>query len=355
MDETARLNLPFIMPQQAQKHVTHNEALQALDALVQPLVESRTLSAPPPMPLLGDAYIVGPLGSGAWAGHDNEIAAFQAGAWLFYDPAPGWQVYVKAEKALVVFDAGLWTAIASNGSAGIPGLGINTGADSTNRLAVASAASLFTHMGNGHQLKLNKATAGDTASLLFQTGYAGHAEMGLMGDDDWRIKVSADGTNWLQAISVDAATGGVSVVAPLCPATDNGVTLGTSGARWAALWAATGTIQTSDARQKTDIAPADLGLAFIMALEPVRYRWRVGGVENGAARPGRRTHYGLLAQQVKTVLDELGCVDFAGHVLADPADSESEAGLRYEAFIAPLIAAVQTLTQRVEGLERDGA
>jgi hypothetical protein len=352
MDETHRLSLPLIMPQQAQKHVTHNEALQALDALVQPVVESRTLSVPPASPLLGDAYIVGPSASGAWAGHDNEIAAFQAGAWLFYDPAPGWQVYAKAEQAIVIFDAGIWTALASNGSAGIPTLGINTAADATNRLAVAADASLFTHAGNGHQLKLNKAAAGDTASLLFQTGYAGHAEMGLMGDNNWRIKVSPDGSSWLNALSVDSATGGVTLIAPLRPEIDNAVTLGDSTARWSTIWAATGTIQTSDARQKTDIAPSDLGLDFILALEPVRYRWRVGGNEGGVARPGRRTHYGLLAQQVKTVLDSLGCVDFAGYVKADPADPESEEGLRYDAFIAPLIAAIQVLAQRVEALER---
>ncbi|MDB5585612.1 MAG: hypothetical protein JWP26_582 [Devosia sp.] len=351
MDETSRLSLPFIMPQQAQKHVTHNEALQALDALVQPVVESRTITTPPTTPLLGDAYIVGPSASGAWSGHDSEIAAFQAGAWLFYDPAPGWQVYAKSEQAILVFDAGAWTALASNGSAGIPKLGINTGADSTNRLAVAAAASLFTHAGNGHQLKLNKAASGDTASLLYQTGYSGRAEMGLTGDDFWRLKVSPNGSSWFNAVTVDNATGGITLVAPLRPAIDNAITLGASGARWSAVWAATGTIQTSDARQKTDIAPSDLGLDFILALQPVSYRWLVGGNEDGTPRPGRRTHYGLLAQQVKTVLDTLGCTDFAGHVQADPADPESEQGLRYDAFIGPLIDAVQALAKRVEELE----
>ncbi|HTM78343.1 MAG TPA: DUF2793 domain-containing protein [Devosia sp.] len=351
MDQTHRLGLPFIMPQQAQKHITHNEALQALDALVQPVVESRTLSVPPASPLLGDAYIVGPGATGVWAGHDNEIAAFQSGAWLFYDPAPGWLVYAKAEQAIVVFDVGAWTALASNGSAGVPTLGINTAADPTNRLAIASSASLFTHAGNGHQLKLNKAAATDTASLLYQTGYSGRAEMGLMGDNTWRIKVSPDGSSWLNALTIDSATGGVTLIASLRPAIDNAITLGASGARWAAVWAATGTIQTSDARQKTDIAPSDLGLDFILGLEPVRYRWLVGGNCDGVARPGRRTHYGLLAQQVKTVLDSLGCMDFAGYIKADPENADSEEGLRYDAFIAPLIAAVQTLAARLEALE----
>jgi hypothetical protein len=352
MDETARLSLPFIMPQQAQKHVTHNEALQALDALVQPVIESRTLTTPPTTPLLGDAYIVGPAATGAWSGHDSEIVAFQSGTWLFYDPAPGWQVYAKAEQAILVFAGGAWTALASNGSAGIPTLGINTGADTTNRLAVASAASLFTHAGNGHQLKLNKAAAGDTASLLYQTGYSGRAEMGLMGDNLWRLKVSANGSTWFNALTVDSATGGVTLVAPLRPATDNATTLGASGARWSAVWSATGTIQTSDARQKTDIAPSDLGLDFIQALQPVSYRWIVGGVEDHLERAGRRTHYGLLAQQVKTALDAAGCADFAGYVQADPEEPESELGLRYDAFIAPLIAAVQELAKRVERLEQ---
>jgi hypothetical protein len=315
------------------------------------VVESRTITTPPTTPLLGDAYIVGPSSTGAWSGHDSEIAAFQAGAWLFYDPAPGWQVYAKSEHAILVFDAGAWTALASNGSAGIPTLGINTAADSTNRLAVAAAASLFTHAGNGHQLKLNKAAAGDTASLLYQAGYSGRAEMGLMGDNLWRLKVSADGSTWFNAMTVDSATGGITLVAPLRPAADNATTLGASGARWSAVWSATGAIQTSDARQKTAIAPSDLGLDFILALQPVSYRWLVGGNEDGTPRPGRRTHYGLLAQQVKTVLDALGCADFAGHVQADPRDAESEQGLRYDAFIAPLIAAVQTLAKRVEELE----
>jgi len=351
MDETSRLNLPFIMPQQAQKHVTHNEALQALDALVQPVVESRTVTTPPTSPVLGDAYIVGPSATGAWSGHDGEIAAFQSGAWLFYDPAPGWQFYARDEQAILVFQSGAWTAFASNGASGIPTLGINTAADTTNRLALSAPASLFNHAGNGHQLKLNKAANADTGSLLFQTGFSGRAEMGLMGDSHWRLKVSANGTTWFNALGVDNASGGVSFSAPPRPATDNATALGASGARWSAVWSATGTIQTSDARQKTDIEPSDLGLDFILALEPVRYRWIVGGIEDHFERPGRRTHYGLIAQQVKTALDAADCADFSGYVQADPDEPDSHLGLRYDAFIAPLIAAVQELTARVEALE----
>ena len=347
MDHTPRLTMPFIMPSQAQKHITHNEAIAALDALVQPVVESRALATPPATPIEGEAFIVPPAATGAWAAHSDEIAAFQSGAWRFFDPADGWQVFVKADKTHYVFESGSWSPLASLGS-GLAKLGINTSADSTNRLAVASAATLLTHAGNGHQLKINKAAPADTASLLYQSNWSGRAEMGLAGDDHWRLKVSADGASWIDALTVNASTGVATVAASLRPASDNGVSLGASGARWSTIWAATGTIQTSDQRQKTDIAPSDLGLDFILALQPVQYRWISGGTEDGEPRQGRRLHYGLLAQQVHSVLDGK---DFAGHIVADPQDPTSEQGLRYDAFIAPLISAVQALAARVEALE----
>jgi hypothetical protein len=339
MDHTARLSLPFIMPGQAQKHITHNQAIQTLDALVQAAVESRSLTAPPAMPLEGEAWLVPPAATGAWAGHGDEIAAFQSGAWMFYDPAPGWQLYVRAERTLYLFEPGGWVPLASPG-AGLPQLGVNTSADATNRLAVAAAATLFTHAGNGHQLKLNKAAPGDTASLLYQTNWSGRAEMGLAGDDHWRLKVSPNGTGWVDALSVNAGSGAATFASDILPAADNAASLGKAGARWSAIWSATGTIQTSDIRHKTDIAPSDLGLPFIRALQPVRYRWR--GAE------ASRIHYGLIAQEVQALL---AGKDFAGHVLGDPSNPDSEQGLRYDAFIAPLIAAVQELAARVELLE----
>lgn len=338
MDQTPRLSLPCIMPGQAQKHVTHNEAIQALDALVQAVVESRTVTAPPATPLSGEAYLVPAAATGAWAGHADELAVFQASAWLFHDPAPGWQVWCKADQALLVFHAGAWTPLAALGAA-LPRLGVNTSADSTNRLAVAAPATLLTHAGNGHQLKLNKAAAGDTASLLYQTNWSGRAEMGLAGDDTWRLKVSPDGTSWVTALAVAPATGALTVATTLAPASDNAATLGSPGARWSSVWSATGTIQTSDIRDKTDIAPSDLGLDFILALQPMRYRWADGSSE---------VHYGLIAQQVQAALAGR---PFAGHVLSDPADPASRQALRYDAFLAPLIAAVQELADRVKALE----
>ena len=90
-------------------------------------------------------------------------------------------------------------------------IGINgASTDATNKLAINSAASLFNHDGNGHQIKLNKAAAGDTASVLYQTGFSGRAEFGTTGDDDFHVKVSPDGSTWFEAILADKDTGKVS-------------------------------------------------------------------------------------------------------------------------------------------------
>lgn len=340
MDQTARLDLPYILSGQALKYITHNEALERLDLLVQPVVEASTLTSPPDAPMAGEAFIVPAGASGAWAGHGAEIAAYQSGSWRFYDPAAGWQVFDRAQGALLIFSGTEWVAVAAM-DAGLPQLGINASADATNRLAVAAAASLFSHDGHGHQVKINKATGADTASVLFQSDWTGHAEMGLMGDTVWRVKVSADGSGWSTALAIDPADASVTIGGTLRPAADNAQSLGSASARWSAIWSATGTIQTSDARRKRDIGPTDLGLDFILALQPVRFCWADGA---------EGTHYGLVAQQVLTALALCGKADFGGHVLADPEDPHSGQALRYDQFIAPLIAAVQELAKRVDAL-----
>jgi len=105
-------------------------------------------------------------------------------------------------------------------------LGINTGADATNRLAVKSDAELLSHddvtPGSGDARKvINKAGEGNTASVLFQTGFSGRAEIGLAGDDALHVKVSADGSGWTEALVIDPDTGhvGMGVATPAAPLT----------------------------------------------------------------------------------------------------------------------------------------
>ena len=213
-DDTTILSLPLILPAQAQKHVTHNEALVALDLIVQLTVIDRTLTAAPALPSVGDRHIVAAGATGPWAGQAARIALFSETGWHFTQALPGWRAHVLAEGQTAVFDGLVWRTV-SDRPLTVPQLGVAATADAFNRLTVAAPATLLNHAGSGHQLKVNKATAGDTASLLFQTGFSGRAEMGTSGADSFGIKVSANGSDWFLALEADAATGRVTLPAPL--------------------------------------------------------------------------------------------------------------------------------------------
>lgn len=211
MSDTPLLGLPLIAASQAQKHVTHNEALLLLDALTQLSVISRAM-ATPPAAADGARYLVAAAASGAWAGQQGRIALMQGGGWVFIAPRPGWRAWVEDEARLLAFDGAQWREpFAISELANLARLGVNATADETNRLAVSAAATLFSHAGSDHRFKLNKNAAGDTASLLYQTNWSGRAEMGLTGSDDFRINVSGDGAAWRPALVIDRASGAVSL------------------------------------------------------------------------------------------------------------------------------------------------
>lgn len=209
MDFSPNLNLPFLLPSQAQKHVTANQVFQAMDVLVQASVSSRSMTAPPASPAEGDRYIPASGATGAWSGWDEQLTSFQDGGWVTYPPRAGWIVWVEDESQSIAFDGAAWM---------VPGLatspetlGVNASADMVNRLVVKSQASLFDHDGSDHRLKLNKATSSDTASLIFQDNYAGFVELGLTGKNDLSIKVSNDGTNFVEAMTIQGADGYVGI------------------------------------------------------------------------------------------------------------------------------------------------
>ena len=201
-----RLNLPYLQPAQAQKHVTHNEALRQLDLVVQLTVTSLNATNPPAVPTQGEVHALGANPTGDWNGQAGMLAAWLDNAWHFITPDTGWRAWDHAGGQLKVWDGADWIdpPIATQN---LSGVGIATGYDSANRLSVRAPATLLSHDGAGHQLKINKAGAGDTASLLFQSNWTGHAEMGLSGTTGFTIKVSADGGTWTDALNFDPATG----------------------------------------------------------------------------------------------------------------------------------------------------
>lgn len=211
MDNTANLGLPFIVSGQAQKHVTHNDALKTLDAVVQLVLVNVQVDTPTQTPTEGDAFGVGDMPTAQWAGKAGQIAVWQDGAWRFITPSDGWCAVCLADDSLRVFKNGSWQDVVSQSVEALEILGINATGDVTNRFALASDASLFSHLTGDHRLKINKADSIDTASLHFQTDFNSHAEIGLTGNNNLSVRVSSDGTNWRDAMSVDADTGRVGI------------------------------------------------------------------------------------------------------------------------------------------------
>lgn len=201
-----RLSLPYLQPAQAQKHVTHNEALSRLDVLVQLTVLGFDATDPPAQSQDDEVWAIGAGATGAWAGQDGQLACWSNGGWVFISPQMGWRAAKDAE--LRIWTGATWDALTGGDLENVAGVGVNTTSDATNRLSVSSAATLLSHDGADHRVVINKAAIGDTASLVFQTGFSGRAEMGTAGSDDFAIKVS-DGSQWHTAMQADTGSGEV--------------------------------------------------------------------------------------------------------------------------------------------------
>jgi Protein of unknown function (DUF2793) len=179
MSDTPLLVLPYIAGSQAQKHVTHNEALSLLDGLLHLSVISRSLAVPPLSPIDGDRYLISGGPTGAWATHAGQVALHMEGAWRFLIPRKGWRLWVEAENLFLIFDGATWISPAVPSTLqNLSLLGVNASAD--------------------------------TASLLLQTGFSGRAEIGTAGDDNLHFKVSANGSTFNESLVIANATGEVT-------------------------------------------------------------------------------------------------------------------------------------------------
>ncbi|MEY8831018.1 DUF2793 domain-containing protein [Sedimentitalea sp. XS_ASV28] len=221
-DSSPILALPFLLPGQAQKHVTHNEALRRLDIVVQLSVTEFDAVTPPAAPEDGEIYALGATPVAAWAGQAHALTAWLDGAWHFITPQEGWRAWGRTEAQLRVWTGAAWVLPQAE-TENLAGIGVGTTSDATNRLAVSADAALLTHDGADHRLKINKAGAGDTASVLFQSNWTGHAEMGLAGETDFSIKVSGDGTGWIEALRFDGISGKAGGAAVQATAEDTAV------------------------------------------------------------------------------------------------------------------------------------
>ena len=170
----------------------------------------------------------------------------------------------------------------------------------------------------------------------------GTIAFGDMSTDDCKFeRASGDGIK-VYMTDADGSDDGTANGA-FYPAVNDDRDLGHASYKWDNVYATNGTIQTSDRNEKESIQTSTLGLNFISALNPVSY-----------VRKGKtRSHYGLIAQEVKTVLDSLSidASKFAGYVNPSSTGGEGALGLRYHEFIAPMIKAIQELKAEVEELK----
>ncbi|MGC9371182.1 MAG: DUF2793 domain-containing protein [Paracoccaceae bacterium] len=226
-DATTHLLLPYILAAQAQKHVTHNEALRILDGLMHLSVRGAARTAPPPDPNDGDRFLVGPGATGDWSGWDNSIAYWVDGAWLQLPPRPGWRAWVEefdgsanspgeslpGERLLLVYDGANWIGTTPDALQNLALLGVGTTADASNPFSAKLNAALWTAKtvaegGTGDLFyTMNKEAAGDDLGLTLQSGFSTRALVGLFGSDRFRLAVSADGSTFFDGLSVDNATG----------------------------------------------------------------------------------------------------------------------------------------------------
>ncbi|TQI75645.1 endosialidase-like protein [Bosea sp. AK1] len=194
---TPRLGLPFLAAGQAQKHVTHNDALMALDDIVH-LSAKAMVSALPAEAEAGDRVL---LLAAAGGGAVGDIAEKEeGGGWRFVPPRPGWVAFLEQDGALKVWSEGAWRPVKSQLA---DSLGINTQAALPARLAVRSSAALFhaaAEESGDCRVAVSRIAVENTASVLFQTGFSGRAEIGLTGSAAFELKLSEDGAAWTSSL-----------------------------------------------------------------------------------------------------------------------------------------------------------
>lgn len=106
--ETPRWMLPLLAAGQAQKEITHNEALTLLDLVVQPCVEAVGVNVAPASPATGQAWVIGDQPTGAWQDHAGMLAGWTDGGWRFLSPRPSLSVWNKAAQCRSEWDGAAW-------------------------------------------------------------------------------------------------------------------------------------------------------------------------------------------------------------------------------------------------------
>ncbi len=402
MSNTSNLVLPYLAAGQAQKHVTVNETLRKLDALVQLSVVSATTMAEPVSPADGAVYIVPAGKSGThWSAFANwSLGYYRDGAWVEIAPREGWIAFARDSDQILHYTGSAWSlfpvgkaitvsatdkllgrATAGAGAAeeiactaagrallddadaaaqrATLGLGTaatqNTGTSGANVPLMSGAnswASKQTLAAGGEAMRLattGSVGAGATAFFTIhdgggQQGYFGFAGLNS-GFDIW------SGPGCFQRYLVDGGAAGFRIEAAghLRPEADNAQKLGAASQRWSTVYAATGSINTSDAREKTGLRPPSdaerRAIRRVMAGVGV-FQW-LSAIE--AKGQNARLHIGVTAQAVADAFAAEGldgeryglfCADYLA--ADETGERQTRLGVRYDQVFAMALAALFT-------------
>jgi hypothetical protein len=381
LSDTVNIIMPYLAPGQAQKHVTVNEALRRLDAVVQLSVMSATTTAEPGSPGDGQVWIVPAGKSGMhWAGFANwSLGYYRDGAWEQIIPREGWVAYVKDTDEILVRTSSAWTGLSAaiHVSATDRVLGrSSSGAGAAEEIACtaagraliddANAAAQRATLGLGTAAVQNTGTSGSTVPLLSNSNTFGAPQAIAHGanhetlilnqttpatynldlvwqdngagrwittvrtassDDFWLFNIGRGSVDLGIAASSGALTVPNGIVAGATrPAADNAHAFGSGSFRWSEVFAATGTINTSDAREKTKLRPLEEAekRAVRRVLDRIGvFRWLSSVTTKGEAA---RLHVGVTAQAVAEAFAVEG-LDAARYALwcADPVEEVYEA------------------------------
>lgn len=217
MTDTPHLGLPYIDAAQAQKHVTHNEALDLLDAFVELAVESRTLTVPPGSPANGACYIPAAGATGAWIGWDLSLVVFMGGGWVRLSPPEGAKAWVKSERLAVTFADGVWRdGIALTAHGGRVTLRAKEEEVALNGSFVETADAAFIP---------------DRAVVL---GVAARTTQAITGATSYAVGVSGDATKFGDLLGIALGSTNVGVIGPTAYYADTKVRVTANGGSFTA-------------------------------------------------------------------------------------------------------------------------
>lgn len=394
MSNTSNLQLLYLAVGQAQKHVTVNETLRKLDAIIQLSVVSATISAEPATPADGDVYIIPSGKSGAhWSAFANwSLGYYRDGAWVELTPREGWLAFVRDADQLLHYTGSAW-ALSPAGklitvSASDRLLGrVSSGSGAAEEVVFTDQAQALCDDTSFSAMRTTLGAAGladantFTQPNIFSAGFScgtpapgphayvydhSGAKLGFgndMSGASYELTLFAGGNFdslgrislgrlrsdtgvYTQRLLLDVATGVLTLGGNLDFASDNANSLGTAAHRASVVYAATGTINTSDALEKTSLRPfseAERRAVRRIIAGAGMFQWRDAIASKGETEA--RLHAGITAQDVAAAfqaegLDPARYGVFCADSVEDGEKTKTRLGVRYDQLFAMALAAL---------------